>query len=186
MSKKEKKEEQEVTVIKGRPRARTDRRKGAKKIDLTASAELFDIEFYMYFPEPGFDTTEYQNADGTVDIDSIPDEHVVEFKCRYIDPGTLQKLAKTPFAWDLPDLKNKSEQEIQDIVFDSLKERDENFKPEEEFRADVLHTCILEPQFESSDQIQKIIPTSIQTELYLEITKGAIGENLVARFSESN
>ena len=121
-----------------------------------------------------------------MDIDQIPAENLIEFKCRYIDPGTLQKLAKTPFAWDLPDLKNKSEQEIQQILLESLKERDESFKPEEEFRADVLHTCVLEPEFESPEQIRKILPTSLQTELYLEITRGAIGDNLVARFQESN
>ena len=181
---KETKETKEITVFKGRPRPRTDRREGAKKIDLTASAKLFDVEFYFYWPDPGFDTTEYQNDDGTVDMDQIPVENLIEFKCRYIDPGTLQKLAKSPFAWDLPDLKNKSEQEIQDIIFQSLKERDESFKPEEEFRADVLKTCVLDPEFESADQVRKILPASLQTELYLEITRGAIGDNLVARFQE--
>ena len=186
MSKKEEKKEQEVKVFKGRPRPRTERRKGAKKIDLTASAKLFDVEFYFYWPDPEFDTKKYRNDDGTVDIDQIPAEQLIEFKCRYIDPGTLQKLAKTPFAWDSSDTENKSPEELQQLILEALKNQQENFKSEEEFRSDVVFACVLDPQFESVEQVRKLLPLALVTELYLEITRGAIGDNLVARFQESN
>lgn len=183
---KETKETKETKVIRTRPIPRTERKKGAKKIDLTASSKLFDVEFYFYWPDPEFDTTDYQLEDGTVDIDEIPAENLIEFKCRYIDPGTLQKLAKTPFAWDQPDIKDKSPEELQEFILEALQNQQDSFKPEDEFRADVVFACTIEPQFESVEQVRKLLPLSLVTELYLEITRGAIGDNLVARFQESN
>ena len=175
--------ERKVREFKGRQRTQqTQKREGAKKLDLSASSQLFQEEFYQYWPEPGFDYSDYENDKGEIDIDSIPSEHLIEFRCRYIDPGTLQELAKTPFAWDLPDKTNLNQAEIEKVIRDAIQNQKDNDKSEEEFRAEVLLTCIIEPEFESVEQIRKILPVYLVNELYLGITRGAIGDNLVARF----
>ena len=172
--------EKKVKVFNGRPR--TEKREGAKKLDLSESAKLFQEEFYQYWPDPSYDYSDYENEDRVIDIDSIPTENLIEFKCRYIDPGTLQELAKTPFAWDLPDSKNLKEQDVEKVIRDALENQKYNMKSEEEFRAEVLLTCVIEPEFESTEQIRKILPVYLINELYLGITRGAIGENIVSRF----
>ena len=75
--KEEQKEQKQAKVIKGRPRK--EKRSGAKKIDLKKSAELFEEEFYVYWPDPNEDLSEYQDDDGEVDIDAVPNEFYMNF-----------------------------------------------------------------------------------------------------------
>ena len=72
----------EVKVFNGRKRQ--ERESGAKKLDLGKSSQLFQEEFYIYWPDPSVDITKYEQEDGTFDVDSIPAEDLIEFTCRYI------------------------------------------------------------------------------------------------------
>lgn len=182
----EKQEKQEVKVFKGRPRPVTERRKGAKKLDLKKSAELFEEQFYIYWPESGFDTSDYEDDDGNIDIDLVPVENLMEFTGRYIDPGSFLEIVNTPLAYDLPEDKQLNEQEVEKVVRSAIEERLNNPKTDADIRYEVIQACIIDPQFESVEQIKKVLPVGLQVVLYEEITKGAIGENLVARFQGSN
>ena len=184
MSKEQK--EQKIKVFKGRPRVKTERRATTKKLDLKKSAELFESECFIYWPEPGFNTDEYEDDDGNVDIDAVPDEHLIEFVCRYIDPGTFQEITSTPLAYDIPEDKQLSQAEIEKMFREAQENRIRNMKSETDIRLEIILTCVIDPQFESIDQIRKILPLALQYEIYNEVTRGAIGENLVARFSKSN
>lgn len=183
---KETKETKEVKVIKGRPRPVTKRRDGAKKLNLKDSAQLFNEEFYIYWPDPTVDVSEYEADDGSIDVNEIPVENLIEFTCRYIDPGTFQEILNTPLAYDLPEDKNLSQQEIEEIIRKAVQDRLKKTKTEADIRYEVLLACIIDPKFESVEQIKRILPAALQMELYDEIIKGAIGDNLVARFQESN
>ena len=183
---KETKETKEVKVIKGRPRPVTQKRDGAKKLDLKNSAQLFNEEFYIYWPDPTVDVTEYEADDGNIDVNEIPAENLIEFTCRYIDPGTFQEILNTPLAYDLPTAKNLTQEAIEEVIRKAIKDRLSKTKTEADIRYEVLLACIIDPKFESVEQIKRILPAALQMELYDEMIKGAIGVNLVARFQESN
>ncbi len=172
----------EVKVFNGRKRQ--ERKSGAKKLDLGKSSQLFQEEFYIYWPDPSVDITKYEQEDGTFDVDSIPAEDLIEFTCRYIDPGTFQEILNTPLAYDLPEDKSLNQEQVEEIIRKAVQDRLKNSKTEADIRYEVLQACVIDPQFESVDQIKKILPVSLQMELYDEITRGAIGDNLVARFQE--
>ena len=180
------KKEKEVKVIKGRPRPKTQKRDGAKKLDLKNSAQLFNEEFYIYWPDPSVDVSEYENDDGTIDINEVPAENLIEFTCRYIDPGTFQEILNTPLAYDLPEDKNLTQEEVEEIIRKAVQDRLKKAKTEADIRYEVIQACVIDPKFESVEQIKQILPATLQLELYDEIIKGAIGDNLVARFQESN
>ena len=182
----EKQEEKQVQVFKGRPRPVTERRTGAKKLDLKESAQLFNKEFYIYWPDPSIDLSEYQDDDGNLDLDAVPEENLIEFTCRYIDPGTFQEILNTPLAYDLPDNKNLTQEEIEDVIRKSIQDRLKNTKTEADIRQEVILSCVIDPKFESVEQIKQILPATLQIDLYDEIMKGAIGDNLVARFQKPN
>ena len=177
--------ERKVREVKGRQRTQqTQKREGAKKLDLSASSQLFQEEFYIYWPDPSVDITKYEQDDGTFDVDSIPAEDLIEFTCRYIDPGTFQEILSTPLAYDLPEDKSLNQEQVEEIIRKAVQDRLKNSKTEADIRYEVLQACVIDPQFESVEQIKKILPVSLQMELYDEITRGAIGDNLVARFQE--
>lgn len=182
--KQEEKQQKETKVIKGRPRKK--KRAGTKKLDLKKSSELFQEEFYIYWPDPSLNLSEYEDEDGDFDVDTIPDEYLIEFTCRYIDPGTFLEIVDTPFAYDLPSDKQLSEKELEKITQEAINDRIRNQKSQAQVRYEIIQACVIDPQFESPEQVKKILPMSLQMELYDEITKGAIGENLVARFQEPN
>ena len=173
-----------VKVFNGRKRQ--ERKPGAKKLDIRESSQLFQEEFYIYWPDPSVDISKYEQEDGTFDVDSIPAENLIEFTCRYIDPGTFQEILSTPLAYDLPEDKNLKQEEVEEIIRKAVQDRLKNVKTEADIRYEVIQSCVIDPQFESAEQIKKILPTSLQMELYDEITRGAIGDNLVARFQEAH
>ena len=183
---KEEQKKPEVRVFKGRQRPRDERKKGSKKLDLKGSAQLFKEEFYVYWPDPSVDLSEYEDDEGYIDIDTVPEENLIEFTCRYIDPGTFQELLNTPLAYDLPDKKDLTQEEIEEAIRKSIQDRLNNTKTDADIRYEVLLSCIIDPQFESTDQIKQILPATLQIALYDEIMRGAIGENLVARFQKPN
>ena len=178
------KEQKEAKVFNGR--ARTERKDGAKKLDLKGSAQLFQEEFYIYWPDPSVDLDKYEQEDGTFDVDSIPSDDLIEFTCRYIDPGTFQEILSTPLAYDLPTDKSLKQEEAEEIIRKAVQDRLNNPKTEADVRYEVILSCVIDPQFESVEQVKRILPMTLQLELYNEITRGAIGENLVARFQKSN
>ena len=182
--KEQKQEKPEVKVFKGRQRKQ--RKPGAKKIDVMKSADLFDEEFYIYWPDPSLDLEEYEDDDGEIDIDAIPEDCLLEFTCRYIDSGTFLEIAQTPLSYDIPEDSNLTPKQMEQIHNDAIQNQIENRKSEQDIQAEVILTCVIDPQFESAEQIQKILPRSLQIELYAEITKGAVGVNLVSRFQKSD
>lgn len=183
---KETKETKEVRVFKGRPRPKTERRTGAKKLDLKQSAQLFNSEFFIYWPDPNADLSEYEDNDGLLDIDTVPEEHLIEFVCRYIDPGTFQEIVNTPLSYDLPKDRQADEKEIEEIIRNAIQDKLQNPKSEADIRYEVIQSCVIDPVFESVDQVKQILPLALQHEIYNEVTRGAIGDNLVARFQESS
>ena len=183
---KEEQKKPEVRVFKGRQRPQNERKKGSKKLDLKGSAQLFNEDFFIYWPDPTLELSEYQDDDGNVDVDQIPEEHLIEFVCRYIDPGTFQEIVNTPLSYDLPTDRKVNEQEAEQIIRDAIQNQLSNPRTEADIRYDVLLACIIDPQFESVDQIKQILPIALQREIYEEATRGAIGDNLVARFQEPN
>ena len=182
--KQEEKEQKQTKVIKGRPRK--EKRSGAKKLDLKKSAELFEEEFYVYWADPTEDLSEYEDEDGNVDIDSVPNEFLYEFLCRYVDPGTFLAIVNTPLAYDLPKDKDLTQKDAEEIIRTAVEDKLNNPRTEHDVRYDILQACVIEPEFESIEQIKRLLPYDLQLTLYEEITKGAIGENLVARFQKSD
>ena len=77
-------------------------------------------------------------------------------------------------------------EELKQIETDALIKQFEERKDEDDLQAEVIQACVIDPQFESIEQVKKILPKSLQRELYSEITRGAIGENIVTRFPDSN
>ena len=95
-------------------------------------------------------------------------------------------MVNTPLSYDLPTDKQVTQKDAEEIIRTAVEENLNNPKTEHDVRYEVLLSCVLEPRFESVDQIKKILPYELQLTLYDEITKGAIGENLVARFQKSD
>lgn len=169
-------------VIKPRTRKTTQRKKGAKKINLAASAELFKQEFYIYWPDYTLDLSEYEDEQGNIDIESIPEDHLIELTCRYLDPGTFQEVLGTPFAVDTPDDDDLTEEEKKEKLAEMYKEKMENPKGQLELEAEIVRACCIDPKFESAEQVLSVFPTALIIEVAGEITRGATGKNLVSRF----
>lgn len=179
----EKPKKKKVVELKGKPTKK--RRKGAKKLDLKDSAKLFEQEVFVFLIDPDINLDDYSdlsNEDGVLDISDLPDECVYEFNCRYIDPGTMQELANTPLTIEIPNSADMSDEELGEEYRKLMVNRATDGSAEFDLKYAVVHACVIDPQFESPEQVKKILPVSWVNELYYEITRGAVGENLRSRF----
>lgn len=185
--KEEKKEEKKIFEIKGKPTKK--RRKGAKSLDLKDSVKLFEQEVFVHLVDPSVNLDDYvdlTNKDGVLDIGDLPDECVFEFVCRYIDPGTMQELANTPMTIEIPNSEDLSDQELGEEYRKMMISRANDGSAESDLKYAVIHACVIDPEFESPEQVKKVLPMSWVNELYFEITRGAIGENLRSRFRKAS
>ena len=172
-----------VVELKGKPTKK--RRKGAKKLDLKDSAKLFEQEICIHLIDPNVNLDDYvdlSNDDGVLDISDLPDECVYEFSCRFIDPGTMQELANTPLTIEIPNSADMSDEELGEEYRKMMINRATDGSAEFDLKYAVVHACVIDPTFESPEQVKKILPVSWVNELYYEITRGAVGENLRSRF----
>ena len=169
-------------VIK--PRTTTSRigKKKAKKIDLAASAELFKHEFSIYCIDPSMDILDYMDEHGNVDIESLPEDYLLEFVCKYLDPGTFLNVVDTPFAVDIPDDEGLTEEEKEKKLEEIYKKRMESRRNDVEVQSYVIHACCIDPKFESPEHVQAVLPISLIIDLGAELTRGSTGKNLVSRF----
>lgn len=188
----EKKEEVEEKVRPRRikNRGRSDRRKTSKKVDINKTIQSFKEDFWVYIIDPSIDLADYSDfLDGNedLDIDDVPDEHVMEFKCRRIDPGTLMEFTNSAVVIDIPDnVESLTDSQMAKAYKDAVKDRMVDLNRDVDIKCKVIHACTLEPQFPSPESVKMTLPSICISELHEVITEGAYGANMRYRFRDNN
>ena len=181
----EEKPKKKIIDIESKPTKKS--RKGAKRLDIKDSAQLFKQEVNIHLIDPDInldDYTDLSNDEGILNIKDLPDECVYEFTCRFIDPGTLQELANTPFTMEISNSADLTNEELGEQYRQMQIKKLTNSSTEFELKYAVIHACVIDPAFESPEEVKQVLPVSWINELYFEITRGAVGENLRARFRD--
>ena len=168
------------------------KRERAKKLDINRSKLAFKEDFYMYFPNPSVDILKYQNKDGVIDIDQIPDEQLIEFTCRYLSAGEFSDLYNNDNAIDFREfvdvkkfhnLKGKDLDEainkMNNKIINALIESQLKDKNPQELEAEVVFHSCLNPKFESVAQVRQILPMSILNQIADEALAFVDGQNLI-------
>ena len=184
--KEEQVEEKPIQDFRKRSQVSKEVYKEAQVLDLEASAKFFEDEFTIYCLHPNMDLSEYADENGNVGIEDVPRDKQVRFTCRYIDPGTFQEVLDSPIIYDLPTDRPPTQKEIEEAVRKAAAQKLKRPETEAEIRANVIFKCVTYPAFKSPEQVKHILPATIQIELYDEIMRGAIGDNIVARFQNTN
>ena len=164
-----------------------NKRENAKKLDVKESLKAFEEDFYVYFPSPDVNLEEYMDEDDNVDVDSIPDEQLLEFKCRYVTSGEFREYCtptpNTEFLTKdvIKDLKNIKKEELEDRIATAIIESlnaQHNYNDAVELT--VFH-AVLDPNFETVEQVRSILPTQLLELIYDECTKFVDGTNLATK-----
>ena len=175
------------------------RRKGAKHIDIQKSAEVFQEDFYLYFPSPEVDLDQYKDEDDNIDLDAIPDDQVMEFKCRYLNPGEFELICSNDQKLNLANVVdvrklNKLSQEeldkeadaINGRILQALQNQLLTEKSTEQIAYEIAYTALIEPAFESVEQLKSILPLTIIDIITDEAVKFTDGSNLKVMSNESD
>ena len=151
-----------------------NRRPGANKIDIEASLKKLDNDFYVYWPAPSVNLDEYKDEDGNVDIDNIPDEDVIEVVCRYVNQTEYFAITAPTTKLDFDRSKykgqNLTEEQLKELFLDAIEKQVAQAKTEDEIAAEVVFRSIVDPQFESPEQVQEILPLEFFNTIYDEAT----------------
>lgn len=174
----------------------TQKRLGAKKLDIKKSIEKMSDDFYVYWPNPAVDLDEYRNEDGSISINDIPDDQLLEFSCRYITGSEFDKIVnpKKPLDFDREKLivqdKKISDQALQDLLLDAIEKQSSSTPTDTEVSAAVVVQSCTDPQFSSSKQVLDILPMRLIDEICDEamtfIDKPALVASMEKRIEERN
>ena len=178
-----------ITSMRGM--ASPNKRKNAKKIDVTKTAKLFDKEFYVHLVDPEMPDDEFNaliDDDGVLDMQGVPDKYIVEFKCCHIDPGTMTELINTAISIDADPVPSGNEVAVvkEPPPTQAAPAREYDFRQDFMLRCEVVYRCTKEPDFESAEQVKKVLLPVFITELFTVITEGAYGGNIRYRFPKGD
>lgn len=146
------------------------KKENVRKLDIQKTIKQYDEEFDCYFPRPGLDLEEYKDDNGTVDIDEIAEEDLIAIVCKYIDNITFDSIVnprqELKFDRSILDEKNLDPKEVQNMIFDTLEDQVKNSKTDSEIMAEVCYHGIVDPQFESVEQLQNVLPANWVSEIF--------------------
>ena len=161
-----------------------EKRNNAKKIDVKKSMEVYDTDFYVYYPSSEVDINEYTDDEGNINIDEIPEDQLIEFQCRYVTSGEYRDYCLPPpdtsflnddFIKSLKDMKKEElEERVADAVLSSLNATNSY---NDAVERTVFH-AIVDPKFQTVEQVRQIIPTVLLELIHEECTKFVDGSNL--------
>lgn len=169
-----------------------NKRENAKQINLQKSKMAFDETFFVYYPSPEVDLKKYTNEDdGTIDLDQIPSEQLLEFECQYITPGAFEQICAEERLNlnDIVDIKKfhkKSKEEVEaeaeelnKRLAEALLDKMTAEKSASDIAYEVAFTSCKSPQFESIQQVKDILPLTVVDIITEEAIKFTDGSNLV-------
>ena len=162
-----------------------DKREGAKKLDLKRSAEEYEVDFEVYYPNPNVPIETYKDEDGNINLEAVPNEDLLVVECRYLSPGEFRDYSKPDVSKmitqkDIDALKDFSGDQFNKKVEDLLVRQVHAIKSLDDTMVTCVYHAVLDPQFESEAQVRQVLPTDFLITIYNEITLFVGGENLKA------
>ena len=171
-----------------------NKRSGAKKLDIEKSIEAFKEDFRVYWPDPTVDLDKYTDDNGDVIVDQIPADQLIEFTCRYLTPDEFDRACaadnKVNIA-DLVDMKkfhklskeeiDKQADDLNEKLSSAILEAMSKEKSDLEVAYETVFYSCVDPQFESIDQLKRILPLGIINMIAEESIKFTNGQNLMTR-----
>ena len=155
------------------------RREGASKLNVEATIEkMKEADFYMYYPHPELDRKKYEVEDEkgnkVLDLDKIPNEKLLEFHCQYIDHAKFAEITEPRQVLDfnLDQLKDKNikNEDITRLFLEAVQKQSSSTPTDAEVVSAVVFHSVLDPKFESAEQVLKVLPMKLLNVIYEEAT----------------
>lgn len=175
------KHDKENNVIEFQGTPTKERKVGAKKVDLKSFANLFETDFYLYYPDGSVDLKDHRKKDGSIDISSIPEENLFEIQCRYIDPGTYQQIYNTAYVIDIPGADDLSPDELHKIYQKSVRDQITDKETDLNLRYQVVLQCLIDPEVKTLEDVKRL-PINWVNDIFNSVTESVYGGNLMSRF----